>query len=382
MKETRISVLCGQMLSTAILLTSIGLAIPRLAEDIGLTYSMRGNLISAQYFGATTAVVVGGILSDKYGKMFITKAFMLGSALVSVFFGIVWNYPSALIAIFLLGAVSLILEIAIMSSGLDLGEKSRVGNSLIQTSFSVGAIIVPLLYLACMHFGQWRPVYYFLAVIFIIGFVFSKGSPEKMHSESLWNMIKKFGMFLSKPSYLIGPVFVFLYVAAEIGLWGFAPTFFESAGYGPLSGIISTILIWVMMLVGRIIGTVLIKKTTIMRILIPFGLCGIVAFASIMIFGGNVALFCTAAAGFMCAPFYSILTSLSIEVSGDNSSSYIAFTMGMGTLGAALLGSVGGAAAQVFGPRFVILPALVSFTVLVTSLIIFSIYSRSSRKRA
>lgn len=373
MNETRIPVLCAQTIVTAMLLTSVGLAVPRLADDVGLNMAMRGNIISAQYVGATIAVIIGGIFCDMYGRAFMAKIFMLVTALVSLFFGIVWNYPSAVFASFALGATTNTLENAIMSSGLDLGKKSRIGNALIQTSFSVGAILIPLLYLLWMQFEQWRPVYYTLAAFFAVGFVFAKGSFNKTDSGNFVGRLMKYGLFLKKPSYFFGPLLLFLYVAAEIGLWSFAPTFFEAAEYGKLSGIISSLLIWIMMLVGRIVSTALIKKLPIMYILISFGLCGIAAYVCIMVFTGSVALFFTAVAGLACAPFYALLISLATEVSGDNSSSYIAFAMGAGTLGPALLGGVGGKLGQEFGAKFVMLPALISFALLVAILIVFTL---------
>lgn len=379
MKEKRIPVLCGQMLITAMSLTSVGLAIPRIADELRLTLAMRGSIVSAQFFGATIALVLGGIFCDIYGSAFITRIFMLVAAIVSLLFGAVWNFPSVIIAAFLLGAANLVLENSIMSAGLDLGEKSRVANSMIQTSFSVGAILVPLLFLACLQFGLWRPLYYAMALLFFVGFAVSKGKAQKkVQSESFAKKLMKYGSFFKKPSYLIGPCLVFLYVAAEVGLWSLAPTFFEAAENDPLPGIISTLLIWVMMLVGRIVGTMLIKKTTIMRILIPFGLCGVAAYCSILVFGGTVALVFTAIMGFLFAPFYALLTSMATEVSGDGSGAYLAFTMGMGTLGPALLGGVGGKLGQAFGSRFVILPSLIAFIILVILLVVFA--TANSRK--
>ena len=152
--DARIPVLCGQMLTTAMFLTSIGLAAPYLSEDINLNIAERGVLFSSQFFGATISVLIGGILCRKYGHMFISKISMLAAACSAFLFGMIWNYPSAIAFAFLLGATSLILENSIMSTGLSLGDRSRFANSIIQMSFSVGAVILPMLFLF------WRQFYF------------------------------------------------------------------------------------------------------------------------------------------------------------------------------------------------------------------------------
>ncbi len=380
MKETRISMLSLQMSICGMALTSVGLVTPRLAEMLGLAAGERGMLVSMQYLGATLACLVSGILCVKYGSAFITRVLLAGAAVVMLAFGLTQNYPMALVGIFLLGGVSLGLENSIMSSGLNLGERSHVANSLIQVSFSVGAIVVPLLFLLFSRWNMWRPVYYTLAVFLVVAFVFARGTKEKEGAGvSFTGMLKTYLTYFTKPASLIGAVAVFLYVAAEVGLWSMTPTLFESTGGGQLSGIISSVFIWVMMLAGRLLSTLLMKKLSLFQIMVPFGVLGLVSYSMLLLTSGTVAIVFAALSGLACAPFYALLTSWATMVAKDNSSSYIAFIMAFGTAGPVLLGAVVSLLGNTASGNLIILPALCCFALLMALLAAYRIVTGKAK---
>ena len=63
--KKKITVLSLNMSASAMLLTCIGLALPRLSELYGFELWQQGLLVSLQYIGFTVAVIIGGALSGQ-----------------------------------------------------------------------------------------------------------------------------------------------------------------------------------------------------------------------------------------------------------------------------------------------------------------------------
>lgn len=373
MKETRISILSFQMCLTAMTITSIGLVTPRLTEDFSLSASEQGILVSMQYIGSTLACFIGGMFCEKYGSGFIGRVSLAIGFAAMICFSFVQSYPMALICVFSLGAFSLSLQNSITSSALAIEGRGHRANAVVQTVFPVGAILVPLLFLLFSFWQRWRPVYLVLAALILIALLFSRGTREKTASVGIIHSLKKFPKYVTKVRYMLGAAVLFLYVAAEIGFWSLTPTLFESTGAGHVSGIISACLIWTMMLAGRILGTVLLKRFSMIPILIPFGILGIVSYLLVMFTSGTIAIVCTALVGLACAPFYASIISWATIIANDKSSSYLAFIMASGSFGAVFLGWVVSLLGDAIAGKLIVLPALCCFTIMILMLCIFGL---------
>ena len=377
MKETRIPVLSLQMSVVAMAITSIGLVTPRLTEAFSLTTSQQGMLVGVQYTGATIAALLGGAFCMKYGSAFISRVLFACGALFVLLFGFIPSYPFALLGVFLTGIVNFGLENSIMASGLSIKEKAHFANSVIHTLFSVGAITVPLIFLFFDSFGVWRPVYFTLAVLFAAAFFFSRGAPDTDRSKSIVSLLRGYTRYFSSSKYLLGAAVLFLYVAAEVGLWSLMPILVEATVGGSMSGIISSSLFWSMMLVGRMLSTALMRRVQSRTILLPFGVGAIVCYVLLIFLTGPVAIAFAALAGFFCAPFFAFLSSWATELAGDRSPAYLAFIMAFGMLGPVVLGWVVGILGSLVSGRFIILPALCC---LVAMLLLYAV--AASRKKA
>jgi FHS family L-fucose permease-like MFS transporter len=373
MKETRIPMLSFQMSLTGMVITSIGLVTPRLTEAFSLSVSQQGMIVSMQFTGAALAGLISGIFCEKYGSSFVTRINLLIGLAAVIAFSFVQNYPMALICVFFLGAFSLSMETSLMTSSLSLEGKSHQANAIVQTSFCFGAILVPLLFYFFGLKGQWKPVYITVAAFIFLSLFIARGTREKTNSPGLIHSLKSYLRYFTKGRYMVGAIVLFLYLAAEIGLWSLAPTLLESTGSGRLSGIISACLIWVMMLIGRILGTALMKRFSMIRILIPFGVLGIIAYTMIMFTSGPAAVACIALVGFACAPFYAFLTSWATITANDKSGSYLGFIIAFGSFGPVVLGWVITLLGDAVAGRLIVLPAVCSFAIMMLLLCIFGL---------
>jgi fucose permease len=288
-------------------------------------------------------------------------------------FAFVQNYPMVLISVFLAGSFGMSMETSLVSSGMAIEGKSHIANAIIQTSFTFGAILVPLVFLFFGKWEAWRPVYITISVLLLLSLCISRGSREKTNSPGLIHSLKTYPRYFTKGRYMLGAIVLFLYLAAEIGLWSLAPTLLESTGSGKLSGIISACLIWVMMLIGRVLGTSLMKRFTMIRILLPFGILGVISYTMIMFVPGPLAIVCIALVGLSCAPFYAFLVSWATIIANDKSSSYLGFMMAFGSFGPVVLGWVISLLGDTVAGRLIVLPAVCSFTIMMILLLVFGL---------
>ena len=158
----KITSLSLKMSAAAMLLTCIGLALPRLTDQYGFELWQQGALVSIQYIGFTVAVIIGGALSDKLGQHKVIAGSLIGAAAAMALFGSVVNYIMAVVAAILIGAFGSVLENAITAVVMRKeNEKRDLHNVLVQVAFSAGAMLFPLVYLFSLKvLGNWRVAYY------------------------------------------------------------------------------------------------------------------------------------------------------------------------------------------------------------------------------
>lgn len=384
MKKTGMAALSARMGLAGMALTGIGLALPRMGQEMGFTEAQLGLLVSVQYAGFTVAVIAGGALSDRYGASRMLRLGLLGAAAAAALFGSAWAYWAAVLAALLTGAFGSIMENSITALAMA-GERRDRNNILVQVAFSAGAIVLPLLYwLSLSRFGAWRPPYWALALLAFAFCVFTPRRKEegREHAAPAKPALAQYLAFFRRPAYLIAPIAMFLYVGAEIGLWAFAPVFFENGGYGSYSGAVSGALIWFFMMLGRLITARVVDKLGIARTMAAFGALACASLVMMMLSHGAWAVAWTAAAGFACAPFFPLIMSWMVRITGSSSGSGIAFTMAAGTLGPVALGGVTGAIAGRFGTQWVMLVPLACFVGIFILLALFGKFGENTRQEA
>lgn len=374
MEKNRILSLSLRMSVTAMILTGIGLALPRLAENFNFTYSQQGLLVSVQYIGFSAAVIIGGALADRFGHVRIMRGSLLGVAAAALLFGSIWTYWTALTAVLFIGIFASILENSITALAMHDELHQDKNNILVQVAFSAGAILLPLFYyLFVSRLDNWRLPYYLVGLMALGMFLFfprhlNSSQPARL---TMSQVMAQYASFFQKPSYLIAPLAMFLYIGAEIGLWAFAPIYFEGNGYGVFSAVISSALIWLLMMLGRMFTVRIVEKLNIIRTMAASSLLAILALILMMFSSGHWAILWISIVGFACAPFFPLVISWMTLITGEKSSSMIAFTMACGTMGPVLLGGLTGILAQQYGTKYIMLLPLVCFAGILALLMIF-----------
>lgn len=375
MKKTNITLLCFQMALMAMILSSTGLALPRLQEEIGLTSVQQGSLVSIQYIGFTITVLLGGTLADKLGKLRVLSISFGILGVAAVLFGAASSYWMTALGVLMIGSFGSVAQngITALATNYDKNEAEK-NNAFVQLFFTIGAILTPLLLLIfLLNFNEWRYAYYIVgALCLVIALVTAGYKDEKQISQA--TLASNFGTYLKAlktPSYLIAPTALFMYVGAEIGIWGFAPIFFENQGYGRMSGILSSILIWLSMLLGRSISVRLLKRYNMTQILVVHGILAVAALTLVIFSGQTASIIWISVSGFACAPFYPLIVTWMAKLTGDKSSNALAFTMAFGSLGAVVLGWVIGLVVDRFGAKYITVAPAIAFTAVVLLLLIF-----------
>lgn len=362
------------------ILSATGLALPRLAEELKLTSLQQGSLVSVQFLGFTPGVLLGGTLSDSFGRLKVLRFAMAGLGMATFIFSISVYYAITVLGIFLIGFFGSICQNAIVSlaTAYD-SKKADENNALIQVFFTVGAVITPLmLMLFMMRLNLWRVAYYIIAVLCIGMALFSLKYRDRAHTEgtSLKEAFRQYKSAFVKPIYLVSPIALFLYVGAETGLWGFAPTFFESRGYGKISGIIASVLIWVTMLLGRLLSVRLLKKIDMVKILLAHGVFAVVSLTMVIFSSHTTAIIWIALSGFACAPFYPFLTIWMTRLTGEKNSTMLAFNMAAGALGPVVMGLFTGMIVEDYGSRYI--TSVPSFALVLAVVILFIFRNRKA----
>ncbi len=380
MKKISISLLCTQLCLIAMILSSSGLAMPRLAEELGLTSVQQGSVVSIQFLGFTLGVLIGGTFADSYGGLKILRVAFAGLGVATLIFGISGYYMMSVTGIFFIGFFGSICQNTIVSLTTSLDTKKADSNiAFINVFFTVGAIITPLLLLIfTVFFNVWRITYYIIAILFIGMALLTTNYKDtsEIKSSSLKNAFIQYKYAFTKPINLVAPLTLFLYVAAETGLWGFAPMFFESRGYGKISGIAASIFIWVAMFVGRSLSVRLIKRFDMVRILLVHGMLAVISLVMVIYSNQTTAIFWIALAGFACSPFYPFLIIWITRLTGEKNSTMLAFNMGAGTLGPVVMGIFTGKIVSSRGSSYA--TAVPALAMLLAVLILFLFRNRKS----
>ncbi len=380
MKKITIPLLCVQLCLIAMILSSSGLAMPRLAEELGFTSVQQGSMVSVQFLGFTLGVLIGGTLVDSYGGLKTLRAAFAGLGAATLIFGLSKYYVITMAGIFFIGFFGSICQNAIVFLTTAYDTKKADSNiAFINVFFTVGAIITPLLLLMFTVFlGMWRITYYIIGILFLGMALYTvkyKGQSE-VNSASLKNTLKQYKAVFTRPLNLVAPLTLFLYVTAETGLWGFAPMFFESRGYGKISGIAASIFIWVAMFAGRTLSVKLIKRFDMVRILLVHGILAILSLVMVIYSNQGMAIMWIALAGFACSPFYPLLTIWITRLTGDKSSTMLAFNMGAGALGPVVMGVFTGMVVNSYGSSYT--TVVPSFAMLMAVIILFIFRNRKA----
>lgn len=343
---------------------TMGSAIPDLKATYGLNDTISGLFLSAHSAGNLVAGFVSGLVPLYLGQR---KSIMLLSALAFVGFlmMILWGNPVWLFMAFILtgfgrGSVSNFDNrmVNILSGG------SPAAANLLHSSFAVGAILAPMIFLGMRTAVSWRAG---LGVVVVLGTI-SVCNLGRMRLEddrpSRADKVNSTLVFLKNPSFLIQAMMMFCYLCSEYAINGWLVTYIQSktellsafgqtaqaqqAGAVAYSQSMATLL-WAVILAGRLTCAVLSARISQKKLMLVASV-GVALFFGMMLSSGTIALVTASVAGLgfcmagICPMIYSDAAIFTNTYPMATSA-----LLGIGSSGAILMPVLVGAIAERFG---------------------------------
>ncbi|MDI4643501.1 MFS transporter [Cohnella hashimotonis] len=163
---------------------AINYAVLGITEDMGLSASSTGIILSSFFAGYALMQIPGGYLADRFGyrRVIITSIVMW--SLFTIATGLAWSLTSLILIRFLFGLSegSFFPSASKAITGwFPTNERSRA-MSIMLTSGSVMGVVTPIVTTQAMAANGWRPVFYWIGAIgllFAVLFLFFLKEKEK-----------------------------------------------------------------------------------------------------------------------------------------------------------------------------------------------------------
>lgn len=266
---------------------ALGSLIPFLRDSYSLSYDFAGMLVSLQSVGNLCAIGLMGFLPSFLGrrKSVLVTAFWMAAAYLI--------FTTGLGGALLLPAACFMTGIAkggnanfanTMMSTLP-GKKASVGYNLAHGAYAVGALLAPLLIVACTRTVSdgWRTaaaVLLGLCAVQLLNYLFVP-LPEETIRKSVKAIDRS---FLKSRSFWLASAILFFYVSTEYAINGWLVTYFQDIGVlsDDMAQMMSSLL-WVVMFAGRMIGAMIVGKVSRKTLLVIDGV-GLTAFFLLVFF--------------------------------------------------------------------------------------------------
>lgn len=266
---------------------ALGSLIPFLRDTYNLSYDFAGMLVSLQSVGNLAAIGLMGFLPAFLGRR---KSVLVMS---------IWMAAAYLIFTTGVGG-ALLLPVACFMTGIAKGgnanfantmmstlpgRKATVGYNLAHGAYAVGALLSPLLVVACTsgNSAGWRITTVILTCLCLVQLVDYLTIP--LPTENIKKSVKSIdrSFLKSKPFYLASAI-LFFYVSTEYAINGWLVTYFQDIGVlsDNLAQMMSS-LMWLIMFIGRMIGASIVGKVSRKTLLVVDGV-GLLAFFALVFF--------------------------------------------------------------------------------------------------
>jgi fucose permease len=255
-----------------------GLVMPKLQDDLGLSYSQAGFILSSAFIGFLVSCFLSGMLLDRLG---IRRILLFGVALFLLsLFGFGMSESFIFLVLFFvasgLGAGSMEIGINALVPSLYPNEQSKYFNML-HGFYGVGGILSPILVgWLLVHGVKWNEVYIGISVIALValaGLSRIKLPPSK--TAKTMNFAELKGLLRNR-LFLLYTFIITIYVAAEVGMGTYLPIYLtEVRGVSTEQAALFLSLFFVTFSAGRIWGGIVVKRWGDLRSILVFSLVGV-----------------------------------------------------------------------------------------------------------
>ena len=362
---------------------ALGSLIPFLRETYNLSYDFAGILVSLQSIGNLAAIGLMGFLPVFLGrrKAVLTTALWMAVAYLIFTTGIggAFLLPVACFATGVAKGGNANFANTMMSTLP--GKKASVGYNLAHGAYAIGALLSPLLVVACTsgNSGGWRLMTAGLAVLCVIQMVDYMIVP--LPAENIQKSVKSIDRsFLKKKSFWLAAAILFFYVSTEYAINGWLVTYFQDIGV--LSDNVAQMmssLLWLVMFIGRMIGAAIVGKVSRKTLLTIDGV-GLVAFFLLVFFSRTeMPIFLgIAGVGLFQATIYTTAMAVGTEAVRGNDLG-VSWMILAGSAGGILAPATVGFVAERAGIQAG-MGVVVATTILLLVTILFSVFSKGGNE--
>jgi fucose permease len=340
-----------------------------LLPSYGLTPVQQGNLGTAQALGLVVASLSAGPVIDIRGNKsaLVTGLFLIAASLFAA--PNAGSYAGLLIAYFVLGVGGGVVVTA-ANSLVGAVEPTRRGSALnfLNLFFGLGGIITTY---AASYLMTPVVLCYSVAALTVVALVVNAATRMPSPSGEASFRLNEVPALLSRPALILLCLFLFLYVACEVGVWNWLKTYLISVHFDPRSagGVVSYGFAFGI-LVGRVVvSRVLIKVPALTVTFVSSILMVITTFAMLHLHSQSsitIAVFC---AGLTMAPVFPTTLAIVGDTFQRGAATALGIVITFGWIGLAVSSPIIGALAQnqnyqrglMLLPFFSIVMILVSF---------------------
>ncbi len=343
---------------------TLGSVMPDLKAAYHLSDTVSGLLLSAHSAGNMIAGFVSALIPLYLGErraITLLAFLMVTGILMAILYGNpIWLLIGFLFVGFGRGSISNFNNRMVnqLSGG------SPAASNLLHSSFAVGAIAAPMLFLAMRNAMGWRAA---LGAVVLIGLsgVFSL-SRMKLENDrpDRRDKANRSLLFMKNPSFLIQASMMFCYLCCEYAINGWLVTYIQSkeallSSFGvsgaELTAAITSYsqsmatLLWIVILLGRLTCAALSARFSQKRMMLAASI-GVAVFYGFMLVGSTIpaVTLCVAGLGFCMAGICPMIYS-DAAVFTNTYPLATSFLLAIGSSGAILMPTLVGALAERFG---------------------------------
>ena len=359
----------------------MGNLMPFLRQMYGISYAQAGLLLSLPSWGNLASLFITGYLPTYIGRR---KTVLLTS---------VWMAVAFLLITFgiggagLLGLACVMMGIArggntnfsnTMMSTLP-GRKSAIGYNLLHGAFAMGAVLSPLVLIACTRNNA--PGWQFTTggILLLCLMQLAVYGRMRLPDENITKSIKQVDRsFLKNKNFWLGAIILFFYISAEYAIVNWLVTYFKDTGVlsAETSQLMSSLL-WVVIFIGRMIGAALVGKVSRKIILVVDGVGLLVFFLLVFFSRSELPIFIgIMGVGLFMATIYTSALALGTESIKGNDLG-VSTMIVTGTSGGIITPAVVGMVAEKAGIQMG-MGVVVAVTVLLLIAILVSVCTKSN----
>ncbi len=343
-----------------------------LLPTYGLTAGQQGTLATLQALGLVVASLSAGPFIDIKGNklaLLTGLALIVGSLAAAPNAG---GFGGLLVVYFILGVGGGIVVTGsnVLAGAVDPARRGSVLNFL-NLFFGLGSIITT--YIASEHIDP-ALVCYFIAVLAAIAFVVGVATKMPMPTGQASFKMSEVPPLLTRPPLILLSLFLFLYVACEVGVWNWLKTYLvDTVHFDPTSAghVVSYGFAFGILLGRVVVSRILIKVPALTVMLVVGVLMAIATYAMLHLESSaaiTAAVFC---AGLSMAPVFPTTLAMAQDAFPRGTATAMSIVVTFGWIGLAVSSPIIGALAEGGNYRraLMLIPAFSVLMVLVSAVL-------------